>query len=282
MLQAPVSVASPDIPEGRQVWDPLITRLIADGENATRIRRLFSSSQVKFNPKVMPRKLTHRESSLDYGKFLRPERISRAGAFLDRHSDLLEEIETEYGVPKEIEVAILLIETDLGRYLGADPAFNILASMAAATDFDRVRPWLPKEILDSPERKRIEQKLCKKSSWAYGELRALLRYSEQNRLDILGMKGSIFGAIGLCQFMPSNALRFGVDHDGDGRIDLFSVPDAMASMGAYIRHYGWKNGLTRNRQVKVLLKYNYSRPYANTVIDVAERLNCPETASAPN
>ncbi|MEA3386189.1 MAG: lytic murein transglycosylase, partial [Thermodesulfobacteriota bacterium] len=108
------------------VWEPLIEHLIKDGEDEATIRSIFTRREVQFNPRIMPRKLSHKESKLDYSKFLRPERISRAGAFLDTHKELLIRIEGEYGVPKEIKVAILLVETDLGRYLGPDRAFNIL------------------------------------------------------------------------------------------------------------------------------------------------------------
>jgi membrane-bound lytic murein transglycosylase B len=250
-------------------WEPLISRLVLDGEEEGGIRALFSRPEMAFDPRVMPRKLTHKESKLDYGKFLKPARVRRAKTFLDENMALLQEVEGLYGVPKEIEVAILLVETDLGRYLGAGPALNILASMALASDIEQVRPWLPPELLVPGEREKVERKLEKKSAWAYDELRALLRYARENDFDILAMKGSIFGAIGLCQFMPTNALSFGVDHDGDGRVDLYARKDAMASMANYVRHYGWRPGLDRAEQIKVILKYNYSRPYANTILDVA-------------
>ncbi len=255
------------------VWEPLIEHLIKDGEDEATIRSIFARPEVQFNPRVMPRKLSHKESKLDYSKFLRPERLSRAGTFLDTHKELLIRIEGEYGVPKEIKVAILLVETDLGRYLGPDRAFNILASMAAATDINCIKSWLSPELLESTERRRVEKKLKDKSQWAYEELRALLVYSEQNKIDPLEIKGSIFGAIGLCQFMPSNALRFGIDQDHDGKVDLFSEPDALASMANYIKNYGWKDNLSRKEQEAVILRYNYSRPYARAVLDVAERLS---------
>ena len=255
------------------IWEPLIGHLIEDGEDEATIRSIFARREVQFDPRVMPRKLSHKESKPDYNKFLRPERLSRARTFLDTHRKILIQIEGEYGVPKEIKVAILLVETDLGRYLGTDRAFNILASMAAATDIDRVKPWLLPELLVSTERERVEKRLKDKSQWAYDELRALLIYSEQNKIDPLEIKGSIFGAIGLCQFMPSNALRFGIDHNHDGKVDLFSKSDALASMANYIRNYGWKDNLSRKEQEAVLLRYNYSRPYARTVLDVAEKLS---------
>jgi len=255
------------------IWEPLIKHLIEDGEDETTIRGIFARREVQFDPRVMPRKLSHKESELDYSKFLRPERLSRARAFLDTHRKVLTRIEDEYGVPKEVEVAILLVETDLGRYLGSGRAFNILASMAAATDIDSVKPWLSPELLKSAERERLEKKLKDKSRWAYEELRALLIYSRQNQIDLLEIKGSIFGAIGLCQFMPSNALRFGIDQDHNGKIDLFSRADALASMANYLRSHGWKDDLNRNEQEAVILRYNYSFPYAGTVLDVAERLS---------
>jgi len=257
---------------GTSVWRPLVVHLIEDGENGTSIRRIFARPEVRFDPRVMPRKLSHRESRLDYRKFLRPERIARAKSFLDTNRKLLTQIENTYGVPREIEVAILLVETDLGHYLGSGLAFNILASMAVATDLDHVKPWLPPEVISSIGTKDLGEKLKKNSQWSYRELKALLTYSAQNHIDPLTIKGSIFGAIGLCQFMPSSVLRFGVDQDHNGRVDLFSRGDALASMAKYIKSYGWRAGLSRKEQEAVILKYNYSRPYVRTVLDVAERL----------
>ena len=252
-----------------QTWMPLIERLEKDGEDHSELITLFSS--ITFDKRVMPRKLKHRERPVDYEKFLNSARISRARNFLSTNMKLLQEVEQTYQVPKEIMTSIFLIETDLGRYLGAGSAFRILASMALATDFDSVRPWLPAELLGQNESK-TRKRLKKKAEWAYSELKALMKYARQNDLDLLSIKGSIFGAIGLCQFMPSNALRFGVDFDNDNRVDLFSLPDASASMANYLKGHGWKKGLTKKEKIKVLLSYNYSRPYANTVLRVASRL----------
>ncbi len=254
------------------VWRNLVSRLIRDGMNGPWICKLFRRSDVRFDPRVMPRKLSHKESRLNYEKFLDPIRLNRARAYLQDNEVLLDRVQRDYGVPKEIKVAILLIETDLGHYLGAGPAFNILASMAAASNLETVRPWVPKKLLEGRQRRRTQKILQKKSRWAYRELKALIRYAQENKRDPLSIKGSIFGAIGLCQFMPTNALRFGVDYDHDGRVDLFSKADALASMANYLRHFGWKKGLSQNEQEQVILKYNYSRPYAKTVLEVAKRI----------
>ncbi len=254
------------------IWQPLYERLIQDGQDPDFLRALFRRPSVEFDPRVMPRKLTHKEAKLNYARFLKPERIARARKYLEKNRALLSEIQSEYGVPKEVKVAILLVETDLGNYLGAGSAFNILASMAAATDIDKVRPWLPPEFLDGPQRAQIERRLQKKSRWAYDELKALLQYTTINDMDPVDVRASIFGAIGLCQFMPSNALKYGVDFDKDGRVDLFKKADALASMANYLKAHGWRDNLDKKGQIKVILSYNYSRPYAETVLKVAERL----------
>ncbi len=254
------------------VWLPLARRLVRDGEDAGFVIAVFSSPSVRFNPRVMPRKVTHNEYKLDYGKFLKPERLSRAGRYLAENRELFREVQKRFGVPGELEVAILLVETDLGRYLGAGPAVNILSSMALGSDWTAVKKWLPQRYLHGAMAETARKKLEKKSDWAYRELRALFRYCRDNELDIFTLKGSIFGAIGLCQFMPSNALRFGVDFDQDGRVDLFQKPDACASMARYLRFYGWKPGLDRKAREKVIYHYNHSKPYVRAILDVAEYL----------
>ncbi len=254
------------------VWKPLVERLIRDGEPEAFVISVYSAPSVKFNPRVMPRKVTHNEYKLDYDKFLKPERLSRARRYLRENRALFDRVEKRFGVPGELETAILLVETDLGGYLGAGPAVNILSSMALGSDYDAVKKWLPPRYHKGKDAAAARKKLKKKSNWAYKELRALFRYCNENGMDLYTLKGSIFGAIGLCQFMPSNALKFGVDFDGDSRIDLFQKPDACASMANYLKFYGWKPGLSRAAQEKVVYHYNHSRPYVRAILNVAEAL----------
>ncbi len=254
------------------VWVPLVEKLLRDGEDKEFVIAVYSAPSVKFNPRVMPRKVTHNEYKLDYEKFLKPERLNRARRYLSENRKLFDSIEKRFGVPGEVETAILLVETDLGNYLGAGPAVNILSSMALGSDWEAVKKWLPPRYLKGKGAAKARKKLQKKSEWAYSELRALFTYCKKNRMDIYSLKGSIFGAIGLCQFMPSNALKLGVDFDGDGRVDLFQKPDACASMANYLKFYGWKPGLGRKAQEKVIYHYNHSKPYVRAILSVAEAL----------
>ncbi len=72
--------------------------------------------------------------------------------------------------------------------------------------------------------------------------------------------------------MPSNVLCYGIDADKDGRIDLFAKADALYSTANYLRGHGWKCTMDRDSQLQVILEYNKSLVYANTVLAVAEKL----------
>ena len=87
------------------------------------------------------------------------------------------------------------------------------------------------------------------------------------------------GAVGWPQFLPSSLVKYGVDGDRDGRIDLYEPADAVFSVANYLHGHGWADGLDREAREKVIWTYNHSRPYTKTVIDVAERL--PRQVQAP-
>lgn len=254
------------------VWAPLIERLVADGEDQATITAIFEREEVRFNPEIMPRKLTHKELPRQYTIFLTDRNISRAKRYIEANKALLDEIQNEFQVPKEILTAILLIETDLGNFTGRHRAFNILASMALADNIEKITHFIPPDSLQEMDHEWLASRLAEKSQWAYNELKALLEYARRNNMDPVSIRSSIFGAIGICQFMPSNALKFGIDMDHDGQINLFSTKDAIASMANYLTGYGWKTGLDRAAQEQVIYQYNHSTPYVKAVLGLAEKL----------
>jgi peptidoglycan lytic transglycosylase B len=256
-----------------QPFDRLQARLIQDGFEAEGIHDLYRQPGVAFETKGVALFFRHSEARLNYGQFLEERRIEMARQYVIEHSGALAAAEARYDVPREIITAIMLVETQLGTLVGNQTVLNILSTMAALDD-PAVRKafWtdLPKER--RLKRKAFEKKADRKSIWAYAELKALLKYVKEERIDPVAIQGSYAGAMGYCQFMPSNALRLGVDGNGDERVDLFDHTDAIASVGNYLRHHGWKPGMTRQQQYQVILKYNYSKPYANTILDIAARL----------
>jgi membrane-bound lytic murein transglycosylase B len=267
-------------------WKPLTERLSADGFNREAMDALFARPEVLFEPDTMAGKLRAliRSRSPEaetlsealrkayHREYLNPLAIARANTYLIENRAILEKIAAQYGVPREIIVSILLVETHLGKNTGNRRVFNRLASMARVTDLEIVHPHLDVALL-TPENEAYARRRCReKSDWAYGELKALLFYAAQDKIDPLAVRGSVYGAIGLCQFMPSNILTYGVDADGDGRIDLFAKMDALHSIANYLRGHGWREGMDRSDQQRVIFAYNHSSVYANTVLAVAEKI----------
>ena len=263
-------------------WSPVIDRLVADGFDETTIRILFSRTEVTFEPSPMSSKLQELiekvptspsgNSKIIYSCYLKENVIAQAHSYLRENTELLESISNEYCVPMEIIVSILLVETRLGDSVGGKRAFNTLASMALSADLETVRPYLPKKLIN-PGNEDFARAVCrKKADWAYSELKALIVYANRSEFDPLTFPSSIYGAIGLCQFLPSNIIPYGVDADKDGRIDLFTKADACYSIANYLRGHGWKVDMDKGGQREVILRYNRSSIYANTVLAVAQKL----------
>jgi len=251
----------------------LQARLIKDGFDAKGIGELYRQPGVAFETRGVALFFRHSEARLNYDQFLEDRRIQMARQYIIDHSGALAVAEEQYGVPREIITAIMLVETQLGTLVGNQTVFNILSTMAALDD-PAVRKtfWSDLPTERRLKRKAFEKKADRKSLWAYKELKALLQYVEVEKMDPVAIQGSYAGAMGYCQFMPSNALRLGVDGNGDERVDLFDHTDAIASVGNYLKHHGWKPDMNRNQQFQVILKYNYSKPYADTILDIAARL----------
>jgi membrane-bound lytic murein transglycosylase B len=248
-------------------------RLVADGFDPDMIRELYARPQVRFDTKGISTFFTYRESKLNYGQFKDSHNIRKAKKYIETHEASLARAEDRYGVDRYVITAIILVETRLGTYTGERSIFNTLSTMAALDD-PAVREsfWnqIPKSNRFSKE--KYNKKAATKSKWAYGELKAFLKHTEIERLDPNTVNGSFAGAMGIAQFMPSNILMLAEDGNGDGRIDLFDHEDAIASVANYLKHHGWRPGLDREKAYRVILRYNYSKYYANTILDVASLL----------
>lgn len=208
-----------------------------------------------------------------YKVVLKKERLDEAREFLDQYHGRLHNLAEEYGIPEEVAVGILTVETRVGKYLGEKKTFNTLSSMAVLRNLEAVEPLFNDETLTSERKTWLQSHSRQVSDWAYRELLAFLQYVQANQQDPLSLVGSIYGAIGLSQFMPSSVLEFGVDGDGDGRVDLFDLDDALHSMANYLRRNGWRTSTrSRKTQARVLYRYNRSRTYVNTVLAVADYL----------
>lgn len=156
-------------------------------------------------------------------RFVEPVRIDAGVRFWNEHADALERAERQYGVPAEIIVGILGVETLYGRNTGNFRVMDAIATLA----FD---------YPDTPTREA-------RMAFFRGELENTLLFARDAGIDPFSLLGSYAGAIGWPQFMPGAILRYAVDFDGDGRIDLRNSPvDAIGSVANYLMVHGWKRG----------------------------------------
>lgn len=281
-------------------WMPLLSRLNKDGVDMGWLRAMFGRMgdayshepmgtkvnelfTYKFVPRP-PRKAVPAQPSATpsvYKSMVTPQSIEKCKVYLEAHKVAFARMEEQYGVPKEVVAGLLMVETRLGTFLGHNSSFWSLACMAAADSPDRVSPTVEALPLPmTPDKEEwLQQVLRERSAWAYKELLALARHSVANDLDPLCMPGSVYGAIGICQFMPSNLPKFAVDGNKDGKIDLFDPADAIPSVGNYLKEHGWTGkeigAASRDGHHKALKRYNKSNVYANTILAIAEGVAPP-------
>lgn len=270
ILATAIPVTSDTPPES---FGALKNRLTADGFDSDKIMALYRQSEVRFDSRSVGLFFMHSESKLNYGQFATPKSIRKAQKYQQTHTESLARTEATFGVDKDVITAVILVETRLGERLGKSLVFNTLSTMASLKE-DNARQHLWGLL---PEKRRLprdkfEKKADKKSGWAYNELKALLNYAFDAGIDPTAIRGSYAGAMGICQFMPSNISRLAADGNGDGRVDLFNHEDAIASVAKYLRHHGWKSDQGYDKAYKVIKRYNNSRPYAETILTIAKHL----------
>jgi membrane-bound lytic murein transglycosylase B len=248
-------------------------RLIKDGFDSEKIKTLYSRPQVSFEADGVTVFFTYSEAKVDYDQFANDWSIRKAKEFMEIHQEKLSRAESAYGVESQVITAILLVETGLGATLGERSTLNTLSTMASLVDPD-VRNMFWEMIPDSKRipRKQFEEKANRKSRWAYRELKAFLTYAYREGFDPAEIPGSIAGAIGLAQFMPSNILAYGKDGNNDGAIDLHNHADSMASIANFLKRHGWRPGISQKKAEKIIYYYNHSSYYVKTILKIANLL----------
>ncbi len=182
-----------------------------------------------------------------------PARIKRAKQLMQRHAALLARIERESGVPATLIMAIWTLETDNGTGdMGKLPVIRTLATLAHD---------------------------CRRSELFQRELLAALQIVQRGDLSPRDLVGAYAGEIGQTQFLPSSYIKYGVDYDGNGHVDLrHSVPDVLASTANLLKKNGWRAGAPFGEgtaNFEVMREWNRSEVYRKTMVLFAERLREP-------
>ena len=153
-------------------------------------------------------------------RFIEPIRINAGVRFWNENAEALARAEATYGVPAEILVGIIGVETVYGRDTGRFRVLDTLTTLAFAY------PEAPNQAA--------------RAAFFRGELENALLLARHEKIDPFSLLGSFAGAVGLPQFMPGNILKYGVDFDGDGHIDLRgSTGDAIGSVANFLVQHGW-------------------------------------------
>jgi membrane-bound lytic murein transglycosylase B len=162
--------------------------------------------------------------------FVTQQRIDGGRAFIAEHREQLAKVEAQYGVPAEVIVAILGVETSWGSNTGKASVLDALYTLA----FNYPRTNLP----DKVARENMREAFFR------DELAQLMKLGKETGLDITTLTGSYAGAMGWGQFMPSSYRLYAVDGDGDGMRDLFNdLDDVFASVANYfVKKGGWMRG----------------------------------------
>ncbi|MET3108632.1 membrane-bound lytic murein transglycosylase B [Oxalobacteraceae bacterium GrIS 2.11] len=157
-------------------------------------------------------------------RFIEPTRINAGVKFWTQYADALNRAEKQFGVPAQIIVGIIGVETLYGKTVGKFRVLDALSTLSFA----------------------YPDTVTRESRMAYflGELEQTLLFARESGIEPFSLVGSYAGAIGWSQFMPSSIRQYAVDYDGDGKVDLRNSPiDAIGSVANFLAQHGWESGL---------------------------------------
>ncbi|NOD33052.1 lytic murein transglycosylase [Ruegeria sp. HKCCD7296] len=219
-----------------QVWlSAFQDRARQQGISQGTLSKVFSD--ITFDEDIIARDRNQAEFSKPIWEYLdsavSDTRLSNGRAAMQRHRQVLKQIEAEYGVEKEVVTAIWGLETSFGSYRGSSRTLRSLATLA----FD-----------------------ARRAQFFETQLIAALRIVQEGDVSAANMLGSWAGAMGHTQFMPTSYLDHAVDFDGDGRRDIWSddPTDALASAASYLAQHGWTKGQPWGVEVRLPADFDYA------------------------
>jgi membrane-bound lytic murein transglycosylase B len=194
-----------------------------------RARRVDAVRKLIMPPPVVNGQATAKNWTAYRARFVERDRIAAGAAFWRAQSPWLERAEAQWGVPAQLIVGVIGVETYYGRLTGGFRVIDALATLS----------------FDFPTGRRD------RSPFFRSELEQFLLWCAREQCDPAQVQGSFAGAMGLPQFMPGSLNRWAVDFDGDGHVNLMSSPaDAIGSVARYLQYFGWQRGMPTHFDVR--------------------------------
>jgi membrane-bound lytic murein transglycosylase B len=165
-----------------------------------------------------------------------------------KNADFYAALEAQYGVPAGVLIAIHGMETGFGGFMGDT---NVVSAIATLT-YD-----------------------CRRSDFFRPHLIGALKLVDQGSIT-MGTVGAKHGELGHTQFLPGNALTYGVDGNGDGAVDFYNLTDAMASTANFLRQKGWKPGKGYQEgepNFEVIKQWNAAKVYQQAIAIMAAKID---------
>lgn len=255
-------------------WDYVHSLLVQRGLDSDYVGKIFSDPR-------MPRReplyfgLHPKESKNLYRRHNSASARKNALAFFRRYRSQFEEAADRYGVPESVLLAILQVETACGSYTGKSRVFYRLARLVSASAPDNIQRNYRRVHggKDSPTIEDVMKRAKYLEDTFLPHTAAVLTLSRRLDRHPLDLRGSEAGAIGIPQFLPGHIDVYGVDGDGDGKVDVYSPADAIHSTANFLREHGWEPGRqSREKKEKAIWAYNPSEAYVSTVLALASAL----------
>jgi|GEM_PF-1565936 len=252
-------------------WDYLVERLRLHGVKERDLVALYGNpSMPPFT--FVPFKLRPRESHSIYAGFLSRQNFKLGANFIRLQRREFDRMQERLKVPREIVAAILVVESQIGKNTGKEMVLYRLSRVSSVAAPENIRRNF--EILRKDDNSvtltAVENRANYLEATFLPEIPALIEISKRNKINALNVRGSIAGAFGFPQFLPSAFLKYGLDGNRDGVVSLYNDVDALWSAANYLASYGYHKELPLPERRAILWRYNKSDAYIDTVLAVGE------------
>lgn len=248
-------------------WGYLVDRLRANGVSQEDLDAIYKDPRMpEFT--FVPFSVHPKEPASMYTHFTKSTYRDLGASFLHDKKESFDKVEETLQVPREVVAAILVVESQLGRYTGNQLIVYRLSRLASTNAPENLREnYLTQKKKDKTVTfDQVQRRGRYLEQTFLPEIPALIAIAKQNKVDVLSMKGSIAGAFGMPQFLPSAFMKFGMDGNKDGSISLHNDEDALWSTANYLANYGFRGDIPLQEKRSIIWRYNKSKSYIDTIL----------------